>query len=224
MKWVGSLSRTVMHYSSVFDMFTQHHPELTSLVWGITKFILMVTATQLRSAKNSRLHQEQGVINHGNLVDQLSQALGMVARVLPRTKITAELYKTSEMRGALSSLYAHAILFLKQALKWYRVGPAKRALDAIFKPFELTYKNTLQEIERCAQTIDRIASLSAKLEVREIRDASSQHTTQLVRIEDRLHLMQRQFDVAQVSLNSEIAKVLDHLSCKCLILFLFAFT
>lgn len=162
------------------------------------------------------------MINHGNLVDQLSQALGMIASALPRTKITAELYKTSEMRGALSSLYAHVILFLKQALKWYRVGPAKRALGAIFKPFELTYKNTLQEIERCAQTIDRIASLSAKLEVREIRDASSQHTTQLVRIEDRLHLMQRQFDVALVSLNNELATVLQHVGCECRILLRFA--
>lgn len=213
MKWVGKLSRAVVHYSGVFDVLSQHHPEFTSLVWGVTKFILMVN--RLVPVSGTPLTLRQAIINHGSLVAQLSQALVAIAGVLPRARITAELYQTDEMKGAVSSLYAHVILFLKQALKWYQVGPARRALTAIFKPFELNYKSVLDAVEQCAQTIDKIASLSVKFEIREIKDVSSHHASQLVRIEDRLHSMQRQFGAAQVSLNSEIAKVLRHLSCEC---------
>lgn len=42
MKWVSELSRVVIHYSNVLDVLSQHHPEYVSLVWGVTKFILMV--------------------------------------------------------------------------------------------------------------------------------------------------------------------------------------
>lgn len=194
MKWVGELSGVVMHYSNVLDVLTQHHPEYVSLVWGVTKFILM------------------GVINHGNLVAQLSQALATMAEVLPRAKLTSELYNTADMKNALSNLYAHLLLFLKQALKWYNVGPAGRALSAIFRPFELNYGGTLREIEQCALTIDKIASLHVKLEVREIRNVSNEQAGKLVRIEDKLHQMQRWFESSHSGLNKDITKILDHLN------------
>lgn len=135
-----------------------------------------------------------------------------MAEVLPRAKVTAELYNTADMKSALSTLYAHLLLFLKQALKWYNVGPAGRALSAIFRPFELSYGGTLREIEQCALTIDKIASLHVRLEVREIRDVSNEQAGKLVRIEDKLHQMQRWFESSHSSLNEDITKVLNHLN------------
>src|ERR1700761_7894423 len=81
----------------------------------------------------------QGIISHGNLVVQFSRALSLIARALPRADVSAELYQTDEMRNAVQSLYAHVLLFLQQAVRWYNVGRAGRALTALFRPFELSY-------------------------------------------------------------------------------------
>lgn len=43
-KWSGKLSKTVMQYADVFDALAKHHPELISLLWGVTKFILRVAS------------------------------------------------------------------------------------------------------------------------------------------------------------------------------------
>jgi hypothetical protein len=39
---VRGLSSRVMIYGKVFDTLAQHHPEYVSLIWGLTKFVLMV--------------------------------------------------------------------------------------------------------------------------------------------------------------------------------------
>lgn len=165
--------------------------------------------------KKKVLTFSQGIINHGKLVIQLSEALATIASVLPTAKLTVELYRTDEMKSAVSSLYAHVLLFLKRILmKWYQAGPGGRALFAVFNPFETSYKPLLQQVEQCAQTIDKIAGLYVKQEVREIsdtsrdiKDASNQHTKALARINNTLLDMQRRSE-------ADIAKVLQIVGCK----------
>lgn len=41
-KWLVRLSQWIHHYSGVFDVFAQHHPEYVALAWGSMKFLLMV--------------------------------------------------------------------------------------------------------------------------------------------------------------------------------------
>src|ERR1700712_2813302 len=83
----------------------------------------------------------KGIINHANLVHQFSKALSRIGSVLPRTRLSAELYRTDHMKEAICSLYAHILLFFQKAVKWYNLGPAGRALSSLFKPFELHYED-----------------------------------------------------------------------------------
>jgi len=40
--WLRLASTRIMHYGTVFDVLSQHHPEYVALVWGSVKFVLMV--------------------------------------------------------------------------------------------------------------------------------------------------------------------------------------
>ncbi|KAF2456391.1 hypothetical protein BDY21DRAFT_386418 [Lineolata rhizophorae] len=136
--------------STVLHLLAQHHPQYVALAWGTAKFVLV------------------GIINHENLVVQLCQALCNIGDALPRAKITAELYKTDQMKDAISRLYAHILLFFQQAVKWYNRSPAGRVLSSIFKPFELEYKDNLEQIRICAKRVDDTANTAARAEIRDI--------------------------------------------------------
>lgn len=151
----------------------------------------------------------QGIINHGNLVAQFSRALSIIAKVLPRAEISADLYRTDEMKDAVASLYAHVLLFLQQAVKWYNVGPAGRALTALFKPFELSYQDTVEQIMLCTQAIDDIASISSKVEIREIKALLQGERSRLEERETKLHEMQLRFNETQAELSATVAQVLQ---------------
>jgi len=194
--WIRGLSRRIMLYGQVLDVLSQHHPEYVALVWGVLKFVLM------------------GVINHENLVAQFSKALYWIGQVLPRCELSAELYQNDEMRDAIATLYAHILLFLQQAVKWYNLGSAGRALTSLFKPFELSYKETLDEITLCAKTIDDISSLASKVEIREIRLLLDNENSRLMEREQKLHEMQMNFNLAQQELTTAVGAVLRIVSCE----------
>lgn len=145
---------------------------------------------------------------------QFSQALSMIAQVLPRTELSAKLYQTDEMKDAVASLYAHILLFLQQAVKWYNVGPAGRALTALFKPFELSYKETVEQIMLCAQTIDDISSIASKVEIREIKVLLQGESRRLAQRERKLHEMQVKFSLAQAELSTAVGTILQIVSCE----------
>ncbi|KAH0425980.1 GMC oxidoreductase [Colletotrichum camelliae] len=192
-RWLEGLSTRVMYYGRVFDTLAQHHPEYVGLVWGAMKFVLMV----------------RGIISHGNLVAQFSQALSTISEVLPNVKVTAELYQTEQVKHAIASLYAHVVLFLKQALKWYNVSPASRIVKSLFKPFELSYKETVDQIKRCAQTINNIADVAAKSEIREVNVYLRDQTSKVEDLERQLHNMQEGFNAAQAELTKMMRSVLQ---------------
>ncbi|RGP72193.1 hypothetical protein FSPOR_2865 [Fusarium sporotrichioides] len=195
-EWLRGLSKRIMYYGNVLDVLSQHHPEYVALVWGLVKFVLT------------------GVINHRNLVAQFSQALSMIAQVLPRTKVSAELYQTNEMKDAVASLYAHILLFLQKAARWYNYSSAGRALSALFRPFELSYKESLDQIILCSQQIDDISSIASKVEIREIKVLVEGESTKLVKQEKKLHEMQVQFNAAHEELSSKVGSILQIISCK----------
>jgi len=195
--WIRGLSKRITEYGKVLDFLSQHHPEYVSLVWGVVKFVLI------------------GIINHENLVGRFSKALYFIGQALPRCELSAELYATDEMRDAVATLYAHILLFLQQAVKWYNVGPAGRALTSLFKPFELSYKETLDEITLCAKTIDDMSSLASKVEIREIKVLLQKETARQAEREDKLHEMQMKFSHAQEELTAAVGAVLRIVSCEC---------
>jgi hypothetical protein len=152
----------------------------------------------------------KGIINHANLVNHFSQALGLIADVLPTVHISADLYRTDRMRDAVANLYAQVLLFLRQAVKWYQMGPAGRALTALFKPFELSYKDTVESIRDCAQSINEISSISAKEETREINQIIQRVNKQ----GETLLGMQQQFTQCQAELDDKVSTILQVISRK----------
>jgi hypothetical protein len=42
-KWLGIFSTKLMYYSPVLDILSQYHSEYVSLVWGVMKFMFMVS-------------------------------------------------------------------------------------------------------------------------------------------------------------------------------------
>jgi hypothetical protein len=41
-KWIRKFSAGICHYSRIFDVLVQHHPEYVSLAWGAMKFLFIV--------------------------------------------------------------------------------------------------------------------------------------------------------------------------------------
>ncbi|KAI0109523.1 hypothetical protein GGR51DRAFT_98176 [Nemania sp. FL0031] len=127
-----------------------------------------------------------GIMNHAQLVAEFSRALAEIGDILPQTTLNAKLYADDHMRDAVAHLYVHLLQFIRQAIKWYRRGPAGRAISAIFKPFELSYKGTLDEIQRCANTIQNIAAARARTEIRDIYVLLQLQGQRLTSMEDKI--------------------------------------
>ncbi|KAH8590413.1 hypothetical protein B0O99DRAFT_691622 [Bisporella sp. PMI_857] len=189
-RWLRTFSTRVMYYGPVFDMLSQHHPEYVALAWGSVKFVLM------------------GIINHANLVSQFSQALAEIGEALWQTKLSAELYGMEQMKEAISRLYAHIILFFQQAVKWYSMSSAGRAISSIFKPFELDYKDTVEEIKLCSQTVNNIASAASRAELRDLHDIIKEQYTQDKERDKKLQQMQTELKSLQEKMFWNIVQTL----------------
>ncbi|KAI1500276.1 hypothetical protein F5X99DRAFT_387047 [Biscogniauxia marginata] len=162
------LSSSIMLYSQVFDVLAQHHSEYVSLAWGALKFILM------------------GILNHEELVNQFSTALAEIADVLPRAEVIAELFRTDRVKATLSRVYAHVLLFLRQAVKWYAHSSAGRAICSIFKPFPLKCERFIEQIRACVKSVGEEASVASQVEIRGLHVESLNHGRRLTRIEKKL--------------------------------------
>jgi hypothetical protein len=110
----------------------------------------------------------QGVLNHSELLLQLSKALATIGEILPRTDLNAALYPTDRMKEALSRLYAYIIKFFQQAVEWYKLSTTSRAVSSIFKPFELSFKDTCDKVNESSRMVDDIANAAVKAEIRDL--------------------------------------------------------
>lgn len=133
----------------------------------------------------------------------------MISEVLPMTKVSAELYQTEQMKDAVGKLYTHILLFLKQAVEWYNVAPARRVAKALFKPFHLCYKDTVEQIRLCAQTIDTISDTGLKSEVRSMNLLLQRDSLRFQSCERKLDEMQLEFRAAQDNLTKMVGLILQ---------------
>jgi hypothetical protein len=142
-------------------------------------------------------------------VIQLSKALARIGDALQQAKLNAELYQTYHMKNAISRLYAHIILFLQQAIKWYSMSSAQRAVSSIFKPFELHYQDTVDEIKLCAQTVNDIAGMASRAELRDIHINIQRHHQQLQERDDKLLEMQVQLKEMHEKIDVSTSRILQ---------------
>lgn len=163
-RYVVALASRIQYYGGVLDALAQHHPEYVALAWGAMKFIV------------------QGVLNHTELVVEISRALINIADVLPHIKLGMDLYPTIYMQEAVSRVYAHIMLFLKKATKWYSMSPARRALSALARPYSIGYKDTVDQIRLCTESVNLVASAAARAE---LRDQTITLQEQMIKLQER---------------------------------------
>jgi hypothetical protein len=125
----------------------------------------------------------QGILNHEELLVEYTRMLTTIGQVLPRTELNAILYPTERMKYATSKLYACMLRFFQDTLKWYKSSSTKRVLSSIYSPFELRFKETVDQINEWSREVDQIASAAARAELRDL------HTKvdQLVQVSLSMH-------------------------------------
>lgn len=118
------------------------------------------------------------------------------------------------MKEAISGLYAHIILFFQQAVKWYNMGPASRALQSILKPFDLDYKDTVEQIKICSETVEDIANAAARAEIRDMNitvklldKKLQERDRKLDETYMKLHDMQAELKDQQLKIDGQVDRV-----------------
>ncbi|KAF4463675.1 nacht domain [Fusarium albosuccineum] len=138
----------ICHYSTVLDVFAQHHPEYVSLVWGSFK-VLFISA-----------------VNHGETLKLLSKSLVQVAQRLPQVEILSTLYPTKQIRLVVETLYAGILEFLLIAHSWCKESKFSHFYHSFTRPHELHYNELLERISDCSNSINELANIGSHSEIR----------------------------------------------------------
>ena len=156
-------------------------------------------------------------MNHAELLTELSRALVSIADVLPHIKLGMDLYPTAYMKAAVSRVYAYIMLFLRKAAKWYSMSPARRAISALAKPYSIGYKDTVDQVRLCTESVNLVAGAAARAELRDQTISLQEQTIKLQERDVDLAQMkvklQRLCDFADAS-ESKFARLLDFADCK----------
>ncbi|KAL9112820.1 MAG: hypothetical protein Q9227_002897 [Pyrenula ochraceoflavens] len=147
---INRVSAGLMYYANIMDMLVQHHPEYVSLGWGTMKLTFVL------------------VLNHEELVTELSKALANVCNTLPRTQLHLVLYPSERMKRAVEELYALLICFYQRALRWYEKNRLKHVVQALIRPFRLAFGDLVERINSQARAIESLAITMAHQEIRSI--------------------------------------------------------
>lgn len=104
------------------------------------------------------------------MIQEFSKALARIGDALPRVAIAADLYQSDTMRRAVSQLYIHIFRFFIQALRWYNKSRVRRAFSSLLNPYELEYKDTVEQICSLTSLIRHVATAESQSEVRDINN------------------------------------------------------
>ncbi|KAK1658315.1 hypothetical protein BDP55DRAFT_683009 [Colletotrichum godetiae] len=175
-------SSRIMFYGAIFDTFSQHHPEYVSLGWGALKFLFV------------------SVLNHEELLVEISKAVSRIALVLPRAELHSVLYPTPRIQDAVSQLYAKIIEFAIMAIKWYKKGKLSHSFTAIIKPFSLGFKPIVEEIAEQSKHVDELASAAVKAEIRDLHVNIRMQNKTILQLTEMVSFMQQQQSLQTQSL------------------------
>ncbi|PQE06103.1 Nacht domain protein [Rutstroemia sp. NJR-2017a BBW] len=180
---IQKFSSRVLHYADIFDTLAQHHPEYVSLVWGAIKFVFV------------------GVVNHGELVAQLSKALSSIADFLPHVELKSVLYPTKRMSELVAIIYSQIIRFVIRAVNWYKEGRLKHMLTSITRPYALRFKDLLDDLRTSSRQLDQLAVAAAMVEQRDMH--LEQKISHQILLEVRNMMQAQDFAVDVISLICE---------------------
>jgi hypothetical protein len=91
------------------------------------------------------------------------------------------------MSKAVTTVYVNIIRLLQRAAGWYSEGKLKHFASSIWRPYDLSFKDLIEEIAYSSRTVDKLASTASQLELREMHTAFTASQLQLreVRTEQR---------------------------------------
>lgn len=112
---------------------------------------------------------DQTILNHEELLAEISKAISRIADVLPRAELHLSLYPTARMKEAIAHLYANIIKFVQSAICYYKKGRLSKSFAAAVKPFALSFKGIVEEITESSKTVDKVANSASKAELRDLR-------------------------------------------------------
>lgn len=72
------------------------------------------------------------------------------------------------MKHAVAVLYAYILKFFVSVIPWYKHRSATRLLLSIVSPFDVIYRDTLQQVKNAAETINSLASHANRAELRDV--------------------------------------------------------
>jgi hypothetical protein len=72
------------------------------------------------------------------------------------------------MQEAVSMVYAKIIEFSLKAVKWYKKNKLMHSISSIINPFNLAFKDVIDEISERSRKVDELASAAAKAEIRDL--------------------------------------------------------
>ena len=78
------------------------------------------------------------------------------------------LYPTELMREAVVGLYTHLIRFFIRAYDWYQESTFKHVYHSVTRPYELRYKDLVEKVTECSESIDKLAVSGAQAEQRDM--------------------------------------------------------
>jgi hypothetical protein len=131
------------HYSGVLDILSLVHAEYSCLVWGTIKWLLRIS------------------MDYYNLLERLSIMLEEIGHNLPRILLYQQILPTSRMSDIISQLYAAIVEFLHGAIEFFHRRTIRRYFSALWAPFELKFKNTVDKIQRLQNCVENDARATA---------------------------------------------------------------
>lgn len=106
------------------------------------------------------------MVNHEDQIKQLAKACTQIADLLPRAEITLKLYQSDAVLNEVTNLYISIIDFLRHAVDWYKQGKLRHTWTAIARPWELGFRDYVEDIDLSSRRLEQLAHISSQAELR----------------------------------------------------------
>ena len=74
------------------------------------------------------------------------------------------------MQANVETLYEYILKFLMRAMTWCSEGTFKHIISATIRPYDLRFRDILDDITRTSRDIDQVESMESQIELRRVRD------------------------------------------------------
>ena len=106
-------------------------------------------------------------------------------------------------------------MFLQKAIKWYTMGRARRLVNAVFEPYDIGHRSTVQKIQKCIASLKDTASDAAHAELRGVSQSQKYHQEKLELMDEEVREVRtelRTIGTKMTSLEKALNNILHHVS------------